>query len=31
VEIPRQYIIDENNRCIGVQLDIDAFNYGQLR
>jgi hypothetical protein len=25
VEIPRQYIIDENNRRIGVQLDIDTF------
>jgi hypothetical protein len=25
VDIPRQYIIDENNRRIGVQLDIDTF------
>jgi rubrerythrin len=25
VDIPRHYIIDENNRRIGVQLDIDTF------
>lgn len=25
MDIPRQYIIDENNRRIGVQLDIDTF------
>jgi hypothetical protein len=25
VHIPRQYITDENNRRIGVQLDIDTF------
>ncbi len=25
MDIPRHYIIDENNRRIGVQLDIDTF------
>ena len=25
MDIPRRYIIDENNRRIGVQLDIDTF------